>query len=406
MRGFIGAIDIRSSHVSAVVARVNSDDKLEILGKATRMFPVDGKNLYDNTERLAAAISDTFYEAKDEAQVEMSDAYIAFTTEKSGLMEVKARRDFGTSERVMEQTDAISIVSSGYDYPVPENIVVTDVVPRKFAYDDGEDTIFPWGKRTSFIQANVGLQVVDKNFLTKLRGVVARTQIRAVGYSLSGVATGYAVLTTEEKQDGAIVINVGSSHTDVSVFFDGTPVFCSTIPMGSDDCTKDISTKLDVTYEQADALRRMYGLAAISLIEDDHMVPIAVNSDCMLSDIVRIIESRYTKIFELADTLVAREDFGRQEPENVVITGLGASSTEGLTMLCDSVMKKKSRNGRILASFGGRVENVGAVGLAEYIFENIEYGKQTLFADFIARDEEPINVRKKSFFDFFKGKNR
>lgn len=406
MRGFIGAIDIRSSHVSAVVARVNSDDKLEILGKATRMFPVDGKNLYENDERLAAAISDTFYEAKDEAQVEMSDAYIAFTTEKSGLMEVKARRDFATGQRVMEQTDAISIVSSGYDYPVPENICVTDVVPRKFAYDDGEDTIFPWGKRTSFIQANVGLQVVDRAFLNRLRSIVSRTQIRAVGYSLSGVATGYAVLTTDEKQDGAIVINVGSSHTDVSVFFDGTPVFCSTIPMGSDDCTKDISTKLDVTYEQADSLRRMYGLAAISLIEDDHMVPIAADRDCMLSDIVRIIESRYTRIFELADTLVAREDFGRQEPDTVVITGLGASSTEGLSMLCDSVMRKKSRNGRILASFGGRVENVGAVGLAEYIFENIEYGKQTLFADFIARDEEPSNVRKKSFFDFFKGKNR
>lgn len=406
MRGFIGAIDVRSSHVSAVVARVNSDDKLEILGKATRMFPVDGKNIYENAERLAAAISDTFYEAKDEAQVEMSDAYIAFTTEKSGLMEVKARRDFATGQRVMEQTDAISIVSSGYDYPVPDNICVCDVVPRKFAYDDGEDTIFPWGKRTSFIQANVGLQVVDKDFLNRLRSIVSRTQIRPVGYSLSGVATGYAVLTTEEKQDGAIVINIGSSHTDVSVFFDGTPVFCSTIPMGSDDCTKDISSKLNVTYEQADSLRRMYGLAAISLIEDDHMVPIASDRDCMLSDIVRIIESRYTKIFELSDTLVAREDFGRNEPDNVIITGLGASSTEGLSMLCDSVIKKKSRNGRILASFGGRVENVGAVGLAEYIFENIEYGKQTLFADFIARDEEPVNVRKKSFLDFFKRKNR
>ncbi len=406
MRGFIGAIDIRSSHVSAVVARVNSDDKLEILGKANRMFPVDGKNIYENDERLAAAISDTFYEAKDEAQVEMTDAYISFTTEKSGLMEVKARRDFATGQRVMEQTDAISIVSSGYDYPVPDNICITDVVPRKFSYDDGEDIIFPWGKRTSFIQANIGLQVVDRDFLNKLKSVVSMTQIRAVGYSLSGVATGYAVLTTEEKQDGAIVINIGAAHTDVCVFFDGTPVFCSTIPMGSDDCTKDISSKLNVTYESADSLRRMYGLASVSLIEDDHMVPISSERDCMLSDIVRIVESRYTRIFEISDTLIAREDFGRSEPDTVVITGLGASTTEGLPVLCDSVMGKHSRNGRILASFGGRVENVGAVGLAEYTFENMEYGKQTLFADFIARDEEPREEKKKFFFGLFKRKSR
>ncbi len=404
MRGFITTIDIRASHVSAVVARVNSDGKLEILGKACRFLAAAGGGGVDR--RLADAITNTFYDAADEAGVYLNEAYFCFTSEMSGIIEATARKDFKqTGPRVMEQTDANTIVSAGYKYPLPDTVSIIDVVPRKFKYADGESFVFPWGKKTSFIEASVGLQVVDNTVMERVRNVVAMTQIKPVGYSLSGMAAGYAVLSVDERQDGAIVINIGTHYTDVSVFFDGTPVFSATMPMGSDDCIRDLSSKLNVTYEAADALRRMYGLASVSLIEDDHMVPVTEDRDCMLSDIVRVIENRYSKIFEIADTLIAREEFNRSEPDQVVITGLGASSTEGLTTLCDSVMNKHSQNGRILASFGGRVENVGAVGLAEYIFENREYGKQTLFAEFVAR-EEKVQSDKQGILGIFKGRKR
>src|SRR6202000_762064 len=74
-------------------------------------------------------------------------------------------------------------------------------------------------------------------------------------------ASGLAVLTEDEKQVGATVIDMGGGCTSIAVFLAGHLVHADVVPQGGVAVTHDIASGLSAPLSAAERVKTLFGSA-------------------------------------------------------------------------------------------------------------------------------------------------
>ena len=69
-----------------------------------------------------------------------------------------------------------------------------------------------------------------------------------------------------------MIIDIGAGNTEIGIFNGSTFVYTNTISLGGDNITSDIAYVLNISTEEADKLKRQYGLALRSFIDNDNNI--------------------------------------------------------------------------------------------------------------------------------------
>lgn len=67
-----------------------------------------------------------------------------------------------------------------------------------------------------------------------------------------------------------MLLDIGAGNIDIGVFEGQTFIYTNSIPVGGDNITNDIALVLNISEEEADKLKRQYGLALKSFIDNDN----------------------------------------------------------------------------------------------------------------------------------------
>lgn len=99
-----------------------------------------------------------------------------------------------------------------------------------------------------------------------------------------------------------MLLDIGAGNTDIGVFEGSSFVYTNTIPLGGDNITNDIALVLDISEEEADKLKKQYGLAMKSFIDNDNEILLSTCKDenrkiIKSSELIEIIEARIEEIF-------------------------------------------------------------------------------------------------------------
>ena len=84
-----------------------------------------------------------------------------------------------------------------------------------------------------------------------------------------------------------MLLDVGAENTDIGVFEGNIFRYTNTIPLGGDNITRDISLVLNITMEEAEKLKRQYGLALRSFIDNDNEITLNTCKDEEKSKIIK-----------------------------------------------------------------------------------------------------------------------
>ena len=97
---------------------------------------------------------------------------------------------------------------------------------------------------------------------------------------------------------------------------------------GGDNITNDIAVVLNISEEEADKLKRQYGLALKSFIDNDNDIILNTSKDqnknriIKSSELIEIIEARIEEIFTIISKDITRQGL-KHKINNVVLTGQG-----------------------------------------------------------------------------------
>lgn len=144
------------------------------------------------------------------------------------------------------------------------------------------------------------------------------------------LAVGESTLTKRQKELGVVVVDMGSSSTNVAVYEEGALIYAGVLPIGGEHVTSDLALGLRISIDTAEQLKLNYGDLTIregkSIDEEIDLSKISNSESMSISRkfMNEIIQARYEEIFH--HIVMELKKVGRDGmlPEGIVITGGGA----------------------------------------------------------------------------------
>jgi cell division protein FtsA len=135
------------------------------------------------------------------------------------------------------------------------------------------------------------------------------------------------VATTEDIEEGCVVIDLGGGVTDVTVMMGGKVRYMASIPIGTDAINGDIRA-YGIPANYIESLKRQYGSAMQELATDDKIVfqsaRRGTTKSILRRNLASIIEARMCEIAEWVRREIKNAGCGKDFQPVVLLTGGGA----------------------------------------------------------------------------------
>ena len=208
---------------------------------------------------------------------------------------------------------------------------VIDIVADKFVLEDGKCVVDPIGSFSSRFTLKAQVILADKEFMRQLVGVFKRANLDIDGLVPITLAERNLVLDNHELTDNVMILDVGAGNTDIGIFQGSEFIYTNTVPLGGDNITNDIAVVLNISHDEADKLKKQYGLAMRSYIDNDNEILLTTckeeqsNKVIRSSELIEIIEARIEEIFTLINRDITSQGV-KSIINNVILTGQGITN--------------------------------------------------------------------------------
>lgn len=352
--GTFGVLDIGTTKIVCVIARVDSDGELRVLGCDWRQgLGVRGGNIVD-LEKAERAIRACVGQAENMADTRLRAITVNLTCgqPRSHVYNVKWSLDAPAEGRPVTDHDVRGVLREGRDLSRADGREPVHVMPLKFALDNTEHVVDPRGLYAQTLDAR--LHVIDgsSSSIRSLEACLQRCELDIEAIVSAPMAAGLSTLVGDEREIGATVIDMGGGTTNVAAWYEDQLIHSAQIPMGGLHVTSDIAKGLSTPLASAERLKTMWGNVESSPDDDQDMLPVprVGEPDHRVAKVprrmvVNIIRPRIEETFETIRDKLAASGLSQATGNRIVLTG-GASQLPGLEHLARHILGHDVRLGQ------------------------------------------------------------
>jgi cell division protein FtsA len=278
-------------------------------------------------------------------------------------------------DREITQDDVHDVIKNAKAISLPTENHVVHVVRQHFQVDDQEGVHDPVGMCGARLQVDVHVVHGNFNRLQSAIKVVKSLQLEVEDIVFNGMASTLALLSQEQKELGALVIDLGAGTTEFTVCADGIIKHTGVIAVGGDHVTNDLAFGLKVSLGRAEQLKLEHGAAIVddsikgktlTLANDHGVIEKVVN----LEHLRRIMSVRLEETFELIAQNLIQAGHMEYLGAGVFLCGGGARIPE-VTALAQKVFRLPAHRGRNSSLSGlksalDQPEFTTAIGLVKF----------------------------------------
>lgn len=324
----IVGIDMGTSKVCTVVGEVNNFGQIEIICNTSYKCNGLKKGKIINEEEISLSIAETIKEAEDQTNLKINSAYVTIQGKHITIVQNSITKEVKDKYAGISVRDVQSAIMQVKDIEIPESKTLIDIVPDKITLENGTVVTDPVGNLSSSFTISAQVILADKDYVRQLNNVFKKAGLEIDGIVPITLAERNLILDKNELHDNVMLLDIGAGNTDIGVFEGSTFIYTNSIPVGGDNITNDIALVLNITEEEADKLKRQYGLALKSFIDNDNDIILNTSKDdnknriIKSSELIEIIEARIEEIFSIINKNITNQGI-KQKINNVVLTGQG-----------------------------------------------------------------------------------
>ena len=327
----IAGIDIGTSKVCTIIGEVNNFGQIEILCNTSHKCNGLKKGKIVNEDDISLSISKTIKEAEEETGLKINSAYVTIPGKYVTVVQNSVIKDVKDRFAGITQKDMQSAIMQIKDIEIPENQVIADISIDEVVLDDGKVVTDSIGSLSKNFTINAQVILADKEYVRKLSSIFKKAGLDIDGIVPVTLAERNLVLDKNELYDNIMLLDVGAGNTDIGVFEGNKFIYTDTIPLGGDNITNDISLVLSISEEEAEKLKKQYGFALKSFIDNDNEIMLSTCTDetrnkvIKSSELIEIMEARIEEIFSLVNKNITNQGI-KSRINNVVLTGQGITN--------------------------------------------------------------------------------
>ncbi|HEY3306453.1 MAG TPA: cell division protein FtsA [Candidatus Binatia bacterium] len=339
-------LDIGTSKVCAIVGEM-TERGVEVIGVGSHLSQGLRKGVVINIESTVESIKKAVQEAELMAGCEINSVFTGIAGghikgfNSHGIVAVKNKevtdRDL---ERVIDAAKAVAI---------PMDREVLHILPQDYIIDEQDGIKEPLGMSGVRLEAKVHIVTGAVTSAQNIVKCCNRTGLNVADIVLEPLASAEAVLTSEEKELGVALVDMGGGTTDIALFHDGSVKHTAVLAIGGNHLTSDIAAGLRTPIGEAERIKQRYGYARTNMVTRDERVEVPSVGGRSARTISRqilceIIEPRLDEIFQLIRREIAKSGYDGSLASGVVMTG-GSTLLPGMVQMAEEVMGMPTRLG-------------------------------------------------------------
>ena len=324
----IVGIDIGTTKVCTVVGEVNNFGQIETISSTSYKCSGLKKGKIINEDEISLSIAKTIKDAEDETNLKINSAYVTIPGKYVTIVQNSIVKDVKDKYSGISMKDVQGAISQIKDIEVPESQALVDIVLDKIVLENGTVVTDPVGSISSSFTMNAQIILAQREYVRKLTSIFKKAGLEIDGIVPTTLAERNLVLDTNELHDNIMLLDIGAGNIDIGVFEGQTFIYTNSIPVGGDNITNDIALVLNISEEEADKLKRQYGLALKSFIDNDNDIILNTCKDTTKnkiiksSELIEIIEARIEEMFSIINKDITNQGI-KQKINNVILTGQG-----------------------------------------------------------------------------------
>lgn len=327
---FVG-IDIGSSMIVMAVGRKNDDGTIHIVAIETQQSVGVSNGMIDNVIHLGKAIKNAKEAIEQSLDIRIEEAYVGLSGEAvygtTGTDFVYVRdtqNQYITQDDKRELHDRMSHVSTS------NSDEIIDRIPLQYVLDNKREVDDPVGCCSSTLSASYLFLVCDHKQKNHLDQALHYAGIRLKGICINAAVAPGTLLTKEEMDGGAAVVNIGSHLTDISIVRDGHLCHIASLPIGADAINNDLREFCKGSPTAIERLKK--GRCAAIYKESEVVENSTVNIKMMhntqkpilVANIMQIAEARMQAIAGWVLRELKNAKYSQRLQCGIVLTGGGA----------------------------------------------------------------------------------
>ncbi|HEY0301914.1 MAG TPA: cell division protein FtsA, partial [Rhizomicrobium sp.] len=348
--GLIAVLDVGSSKTVCLIGRAEPGS-LRVVGAALRETQGIKADTVINMDHAEESIRDAVAAAENHADVRIQNVIISVNCGQP--VSVTSRAAMALDGELVSDAHLRHLLADGRSRCLLEGHELIQSAPTTYVVDEARGVRQPLGMFAQRLGVAMHAVAVKPSPLNNLKLAVERCHLNVVGTQFGAYASGLAILTEDEKQLGATVIDMGGGVTSIAVFLEGHLVHADVVPMGGQQVTSDLARMLAAPLSAAERAKTLYGAALGDMEAGADVIPLAQmgeeGDDSAMrvprSMLTRIIQARLEEIFGQVQSRLRASGFDVAAGRRAVLTG-GACQLAGTRELAGRVLNKQVRIGR------------------------------------------------------------
>ena len=317
----IVALEFGTSAIRGIAGRKKTDGTIQVLGiEQERTSDAVQRGIIYNIDKTTQAITNVLSRLNEHLGVRINRAYVGIGGQSLHTVGNFISREFQAKVKITpELIDNLKDNNRATQYTASQ---ILEVVPQEYVIGP-RSVVDPIGIQTDQIESHF-LNIVAKNVLLEnIQRCMRMANIEIADIFISPVALADVLLSDSEKRSGCAMVDFGAGTTTVAVYSANLLRHLAVIPLGGNSITNDIAADQQMDFEEAETLKRKYGVAFVAA-ESDNPLMISISNDRTLSEneLQYIIGSREEEIIRNVWNQI--DQFNEKLLSGIIITGAAA----------------------------------------------------------------------------------
>ena len=273
---------------------------------------------------------------------------------------------------VVGDEDIEEIGERMYDIALPAERQALEVARLSYGLDAIENIVSPKGMSGHILKLRTLCIHGSAQRIADAKSAADAAKLEILDVCYAGTSAAAAVLTPQQKRDGALVIDLGGGSTNFTAWSDGRLLYADVIGVGGDHVTEDIRDAFTVSVAQAEQLKLASASAMIGPDDASVRIPLPATTpgfnaaSISLRALNTVVNARLSELFTIIRTKIDEANLLHRLNAGVFLTG-GGSSMKNILPLAPNVFGRAVRLGQIVPEVEGLEQEKNPAALATIV---------------------------------------
>jgi cell division protein FtsA len=367
----IAALEIGTTHTMIAIAEPLGEGRIRVAAYGS--IPSSGsvhKSQVVDVAKARYSVSSVQKKLVSQSDYAVAQAYLVVSGPQIRTQEASAQVPLPRG--VVSDEDIEEIGERMYDITLPAERQALEVARISYGLDDIENIVSPKGMSGHILKLRTLCIHGSAQRIADAKNAADAAKLEILDVCYAGTSAAAAVLTPQQKQDGALVIDLGGGSTNFTAWVDGRLLYADVIGVGGDHVTEDIRDAFTVSVAQAEQLKLASASAMIGPDDASVRIPLPAttpgfnSASISLRALNTVVNARMSELFTIVRTKIDEAELTHRLNAGVFLTG-GGSSMKNVLPLASNIFGRPVLLGKLVPEVEGLENEKNPAALATIV---------------------------------------